>query len=118
NQYERLCLALERPELLSDTRFADPESRMANDTALQAELTASFATRTAREWEVILGQAGVPAGAVRPVRDVLALSQLEGRHLTADVDVPNAAVPKTKILNAGFLFERDGPSVSGPPPLL
>jgi CoA:oxalate CoA-transferase len=118
NQYERLCAALERDDLLSDPRFADPDSRMANDVALQEELTASFAHKTAAEWEVILAEAGVPAGAVRPVRDVLDLPQLAERNLTVAVDVPNAAVTQTSILNAGFLFGHDGPEVSGPPPLL
>ena len=118
NQYERLCMALERPDLLDDGRFADADSRMANDAALQAELTRSFATRTASEWEVILAEAGVPAGAVRPIRDVLDLPQLADRKLTAEVDVPSDAVTRTTILNAGFLFDRDGPEVSGPPPRL
>jgi CoA:oxalate CoA-transferase len=118
NQYERLCAALERPDLLDDARFADPDSRIANDAALQVELAHSFATRTAAEWEVILAEAGVPAGAVRPIRDVLDLPQLEGRNLTVEVDVPSSAVPRTTILNAGFLFEHDGPEVAGPPPRL
>jgi CoA:oxalate CoA-transferase len=118
NQYERLCAALERPDLLDDARFADPDSRIANDAALQVELADSFATRTAAEWEIILAEAGVPAGAVRPIRDVLDLPQLEGRNLTVEVDVPSSAVPRTTILNAGFLFEHDGPEVAGPPPRL
>ncbi|GGA68829.1 CoA transferase [Nitratireductor aestuarii] len=117
NQYERLCAALGRPDLLSDPRFADPDSRMAHDRELQAELTAAFKTKTALEWEVILSQAGVPAGAVRPVRDVLKLPQLEGRNLMLEVDVPNPAVQRTSILNAGFRFAHDGPGVSAPPPL-
>ena len=118
NQYERLCAALGRPDLLSDPRFADPESRMANDAALQAELTASFAERTAAEWEVILAEAGVPAGAVRPVRDVLDLPQLAERALTLDIDVPNEAVRRARILNAGFLFAHDGPGIDSAPPRL
>jgi len=117
NQYERLCAALGRPDLLSDPRFADPDSRMAHDRELQAELTAAFKTKTALEWEVILSEAGVPAGAVRPVRDVLKLPQLEGRNLMLEVDVPNPAVQRTSILNAGFRFAHDGPGVSAPPPL-
>lgn len=118
NQYERLCAALNRPDLLTDPRFADADSRMANDAALQAELTASFAQRSAAEWEVILAEAGVPAGAVRPVAEVLELPQLEGRALTMEVDVPNQAVPRARILNAGFLFAHDGPGTDGPPPSL
>ena len=117
-QYERLCTALERPDLLTDPRFADPDSRMVHDDALQAELARTFATRTALEWEVILSEAGVPAGAVRPVREVLELDQLQGRDLMVEIPVPNPAVEQASILNAGFRFAHDGPGVSGPPPLL
>lgn len=118
NQYERLCTALERPDLLADPRFADGDSRMAHEKELQGELATTFKTRTALEWERILSAAGVPAGAVRPVRDVLELPQLEGRDLQIELDVPNPAVGMTSILNAGFKFAHDGPAVSEPPPTL
>lgn len=118
NQYERLCHAIERPDLLDDPRFATPDARMTNDVALQTELSRSFATKTALEWEEILSKAGVPAGAVRPVREVLELPQLEGRDLKLEIDVPNDAVRRTTILNTGFRFAHDGPGVSAPPPRL
>ena len=116
-QYERLCAALGRPDLLSDPRFADPDSRMAHDRELQAELAKTFMTKTALEWEAILSEAGVPAGAVRPVREVLKLPQLEGRNLMLEVEVPNPAISRATILNAGFRFAHDGPGVSAPPPM-
>jgi len=118
NQYERLCAALERPDLLTDPRFADADTRMTHDAELQDELARTFKTRTALEWEAIMSVAGVPAGAVRPVRDVLDLPQLEGRGLKLEIDVPNPAVGRTTILNAGFRFAHDGPGVSAPPPQL
>lgn len=118
NQYERLCTALERPDLLADPRFADGQARMKNDQELQIELGKTLATKTALEWEAILSQAGVPAGAVRSLSTVLDLPQLQGRDLQIEVDVPNAAVGRTSILNAGFRFDHDGPGVSDPPPLL
>lgn len=118
NQYERLCTALERPDLLTDPRFADGQARMKNDQELQIELGKTLATKTALEWEAILSQAGVPAGAVRSLSTVLDLPQLQGRGLHIEVDVPNAAVGRTSILNAGFRFAHDGPGVSDPPPLL
>lgn len=118
NQYERLCVALERPDLLNDPRFADADSRMVHDNALQAELARTFLEKTALEWEAILSEAGVPAGAVRPVKDVLELPQLEGRGLKLEIDVSNPAVGRTTILNAGFRFAHDGPGVSAPPPQL
>lgn len=118
NQYERLCKALDRDDLITDPRFRDGDSRMAHDQALQTELAAAFRTRTAIEWEQILSAAGVPAGAVRPVRDVLDLPQLQDRGLQLPIDVPNEFVGRTSILNAGFRFEHDGPGVDAPPPLL
>lgn len=118
NQFERLCHALGRPDLIADPRYADGDSRLANDTDLQSALGEVFMTKTAAEWEVILAQAGVPAGAVRPLRDVLELEQLRDRDLLVEVDVPNDAVSRTRILNAGIKFAHDGPSVSGPPPKL
>ncbi|UYQ72067.1 CoA transferase [Pelagibacterium flavum] len=118
NQYERLCKALERPDLLTDPRFSDPDQRMAHDKELQGELARSFKTRSALDWERRLADAGVPAGAVRPLRDVLDLPQLEGRGLRLAIDVPNEAVGQTSILNAGFKFAHDGPGVSAPPPQL
>ncbi len=48
-QYERLCSAIERPDLASDPRFADPDARMAHDAELQAELQKTFRTRSALE---------------------------------------------------------------------
>lgn len=118
NQYERLCKALDRPDLIADPRFVDGDSRIRHDAALQVELAATFKTRTALEWERILSDAGVPAGAVRPVRDVLDLPQLRDRGLQLPIDVPNEAVGRTSILNAGFRFAHDGPGVDAPPPLL
>ncbi|MBI1621792.1 CaiB/BaiF CoA transferase family protein [Aquamicrobium zhengzhouense] len=118
NQYERLCNALERGDLLLDPRFATPDARMAHDVELQAELVGAFKSKTAMEWEEILALAGVPAGAVRPVRQVLDLPQIADRGLMLDVDVPHQDLKKATILNAGFRFERDGPGVSAPPPKL
>ena len=118
NQFERLCQAIGRPDLAADPRFADPDTRMEHDAQLQAELQDTFRTRSAAEWEVILSDAGVPAGAVRSVSDAMQLDQLRGRELQMDVPVPNASVPYASILNAGFLFAHDGPGTSEPPPTL
>lgn len=118
NQYERLCKALDRPDLMTDPGFADPEARMRNDAALQAELGKTFRTRSAAEWETLLSGAGVPAGVVRGMRDALSLPQLDGRDLTLDVPVPNPAVGRARVLNAGFRFAHDGPGLNAAPPRL
>ncbi len=118
NQVERLCAALERPDLMDDPRFATPAARMENDMALQEELKAAFAVRSAEEWEAVLARAGVPAGKVRTVGEALDLDQLRGRDLFLDVATPAAAAPTARILNAGFHFDHDGPGHDRPVPAL
>lgn len=117
-QYERLCAALDRPDLMTDPRFSTPDLRMKHDRELQGELAATFRTRPALEWERVLSRHGVPAGAVRSVEDVLQLDQLKSRDLKLDISVPNDAVGEATILNAGFNFAHDGPGLSAPPPTL
>ena len=54
DEWERMCETLGRPDLLSDSRFADPDARGANDDALVSELAAEFSRKTALEWEKIM----------------------------------------------------------------
>lgn len=117
-QVERLFRAVGRAELLSDPRFATAEARMAHDAAVEAALTEALSARTAAEWEPILNAAGVPAGVVRSVGEALALPQLAGRDLVAEVPLAGGPLPAAKVLNAGFAFAHDGPRVPGPPPRL
>ena len=59
SEWDDLCRALQESTgdtslLFDDLRFADAESRRANDMALAGVLTTVFATRAAAEWESIL----------------------------------------------------------------
>lgn len=117
-QYERLCKVLDRPDLLTDPRFADPDARLANDTALQDELRRLFRSRPGAEWERELTAAGVPAGLVRSVEDMLGHEQLSDRGLKLEIPVAHPAVGSATILNAGFRFAHDGPGVDAAPPTL
>ncbi len=52
------CVALGRPELADDARFADMGSRAGNAEACVAELDATFASRPRAEWMEILRKGG------------------------------------------------------------
>ena len=54
DEWEALCRAIGRAGLMSDPRFASPESRERHDDALVDELTAVFATEDAMHWEKLL----------------------------------------------------------------
>lgn len=118
NQYERLCQAIERQDLLDDPRFASSDARLTHEAALQEELATTLRTRKAAEWEAVLCAAGVPAGAVRSVEEVLQLEQVKERGLFQSVPVPEGPESSARILNAGFRFGHDGPGVDAPPPRL
>lgn len=66
-QYERLCEALDRPDLLTDERFARLEDLDAHADELEAELEAEFATVELAEITSLLASVNVPAGAVQDV---------------------------------------------------
>jgi len=74
--YQRLCEAVERPDLAADERFRTNPGRVEHRDELVAELTKAFAGRTADEWIGRLDAAGVPAGKVRGVGEALAEAEI------------------------------------------
>ena len=54
DEWQRMCDALGRPDLLSDPRFADTDARRVNDDELITELAAEFAQMPALEWERVM----------------------------------------------------------------
>ena len=54
DEWQRMCEALGRSDLLSDPRFADSDARGTNDDALISELASEFARKPALEWESIM----------------------------------------------------------------
>ena len=69
--YQRLCGAIDRPDLAADERFGTNPGRVEHRDELVAELAKAFAARPAEEWLERLDGAGVPAGKVRGVREAL-----------------------------------------------
>ena len=50
-EFTRLCAAIERPELLDDSRFSSPAARRTNDAALAGILGEVLRSNTAAGWE-------------------------------------------------------------------
>lgn len=94
--FRRLLKLLGRDDLLTDTRFATNEARLAN----RAELDALIASETL-QWqkEKLLaecGQAGIPAGPINPIDRVFADRQVVARGMRIDLDgVPGVRSPFT-----------------------
>jgi formyl-CoA transferase len=87
--------AIGRPELAEDPRFASEAARWENRAALNAIVEEWTRGRTKHEAMRLLGEAGVPCGAVQDTGEVLADPHLKAREMIVDVDYPNRGTYKT-----------------------
>jgi crotonobetainyl-CoA:carnitine CoA-transferase CaiB-like acyl-CoA transferase len=116
-QWEALAHILGRPDLASDPRFADRQSRLENRAELTVELEAALASRTAAEWVAALTAGNVPAGEVLTVPEALAHPQVTGRDLVATFETPGADRP-VRLARPGFRMDGARPATASPPPAL
>lgn len=117
-QFLALTGLIGRPDLAADPRFAGREARKTHRAALTAEIEAALAADSAEIWESRLNAAGVPAGRVLTIPQVLAEPQVTGRALLHRFDdVPGTAGPLT-VLRGGFLVDGVAPAPVRPPPRL
>jgi crotonobetainyl-CoA:carnitine CoA-transferase CaiB-like acyl-CoA transferase len=88
--WEKLCQALGRPDLLSDPSFRDNPSRTTRAAQLAAELEKVFVTRPTAEWLELLGPSGMPAGPINDMAAVYADPQVQARGMVVALDHPAA----------------------------
>jgi formyl-CoA transferase len=77
--WRALCTAMERLDLLEDTRFDRGLARHQHASALYDEIAKWTAVRTKREVMAVLGGAGVPCSAVLDTRDLFEDPHLQAR---------------------------------------
>lgn len=116
-QFEKLCELVGRPDLATDPRFAERETRKANRAAINAELEQALVVRTAEEWEGLLNAHGIPAGRILTVPEVLAHPQIAARDLVQELAVPDADFD-VKVVRAGFDLADSQPTARSAPPRL
>lgn len=84
--WARLTEALGLLELRNDDRFLTNSDRMANLEALVEILGNHFSRHPTEQWLAILEDAGVPAGPVASVGEMLEHPQTEARDMVVDVE--------------------------------
>ncbi|SFI79356.1 formyl-CoA transferase [Amycolatopsis sacchari] len=87
-QWLRFAEAIGRPELKDDPRFATMAGRGEHKAEIDAIVTEWTSTKDKVEAMVILGEAGVPAGAVRTTGEVLRDPDLRKRGIFVPVEHP------------------------------
>ena len=93
--WERLPAVLDLPELADDPRFRENKDRMANRDALVELLGARFKQRSTAEWLERLEAAGVPAGPVLSIGDMLEHPQTVARDMVPEVEHTKLGAMKT-----------------------
>jgi crotonobetainyl-CoA:carnitine CoA-transferase CaiB-like acyl-CoA transferase len=117
-QFEALSRLVGRSDWLDDPRFAEREARKRHRIALTSELELALAVNDAATWAERLNRAGVPAGRVLSVPQVLAHPQITGRGMIARfIDAPGVG-RDIAVVRGGFKLENGDPTPNAPPPRL
>ncbi|MGZ5120154.1 MAG: CaiB/BaiF CoA transferase family protein [Burkholderiales bacterium] len=117
-QWEKLCDSIGRPELKTDSRFAERNARIVNRQALRSIVEDALQAKSAAEWERLFNDAGVPAGPILNVPEIMQHPHIEHRKLIKRFqDVPGVG-GDVSVTRLGFRLDREQPDVDRPPPLL
>ena len=95
-QWQALCKAIGREDMLADARFKGGENRAKNRRELNALINESLSTRKSSEWIDLLNAAGVPCGPINAVDQVFADPQVQ--HLGAATEVTHPKLGRYKLL--------------------
>ena len=88
--YERLCRALDRSDLIDDTRFLDSRLRFENRKLLRTELETTLNENTAVFWKNRLDQENVPSSLVNTIADLYEHPQIIDRGvMIPELDAPD-----------------------------
>ena len=117
-QFEKLCQAVGRADLITDVRFAEREARKRHREALNDELNKALRTRTAAEWEQLLPAVGVPAARILSVPQAVESEQLAHRGFFTELPFPGDPARVVRASGNGLLINGEPLRPAGPPPLL
>src|SRR5205085_12078511 len=86
--YTRFCRAVERPDLLTDERFATSKARSKNRDTLMDVLMPVTRTKSSADWITLLNDAGVPCGPIYAINESFADPQVQHLKMAQPVQSP------------------------------
>ncbi len=113
--WQKFCEALEIP-VARDPRFATNAARVAHRTELLDMLMPVFARRTTAEWVDRLLRAGVPAGPISGMSEVMSDPQVGHRGMVVELDHPRAG--RIRVNGVPVRLSETTGAVRMPPPVL
>jgi crotonobetainyl-CoA:carnitine CoA-transferase CaiB-like acyl-CoA transferase len=115
-QWENLADELGLPELKTDPRFQERDTRKANRCLLTPLLEAKLSQKATTHWVDVLNAKGIPSGDVLSLEAALTSEQARYREVLADVEQPG--IGKIKIFNLTAKFSKTPAKIETPPPCL
>jgi crotonobetainyl-CoA:carnitine CoA-transferase CaiB-like acyl-CoA transferase len=115
-QWESVCDVLEVPELKTDARFQERDTRKKNRKALTPLLEAKLAQKPTAFWVDALNAKDVPSGDILSLEDALRQPQVQHRGVLQKVAVEG--VGDVEVFGLTALFEKTPGRVDAPPPAL
>jgi crotonobetainyl-CoA:carnitine CoA-transferase CaiB-like acyl-CoA transferase len=117
-QFESLCRVVGKENIATDPRFAKRRDRLQRRIELNEILEDALKARPAAEWVGLLSAAGVPAGPVNSVPEVLAEPQIADRDMLGTfANVPGVG-RDIQLVRTGTKVNGTAPAVDTPPPQL
>ncbi|MCC6397708.1 MAG: CoA transferase [Bacteroidetes bacterium] len=115
-QWEAVADVLGLPELKTDPRFQERDTRKKNRKALTPLLEAKLKTCNTAHWVEVLNAHDVPSGAILTLEQAMHQPQIEHRNTFTQVEVDG--IGPVPLFNLTAKFEKTPGRVSGPPPKL
>jgi crotonobetainyl-CoA:carnitine CoA-transferase CaiB-like acyl-CoA transferase len=116
SQFQRMCEALNRSDLATDSRYSTNPLRVANRPHLLAEVCKTVASMRSKDVIAALEAAGVPVGAVKNIGEVLDDPATQDRSLVMSFDRDD--VRGARVVNTPWKFDGQAPAVRLAPPHL
>ncbi len=112
----RFCQAIGQSELVSDKKFAQNSSRVANRAELEAILNPFFKRQKTEDWIQLLEKHEVPVAPVNSLKQVFGLSQVQVREMLQTVVHPT--IESLLLVGIPIRFGPEPIAIKRPPPLL
>ena len=114
--WEKLCNALSREDLITNDKFIDNASRMKNLNSLVEILNIEFKNKSTSDWVEILINSGVPCGPILNIEEILNHEQIKEREMIINID--HSKLGQIQNLNFPIKFSDSESKPKLPPPLL
>ncbi|OGB61301.1 MAG: CoA-transferase [Caldithrix sp. RBG_13_44_9] len=115
-QWEDLADTLGVPELKTDPRFQERDTRKANRRLLTPLLEEKLLHNSTEYWVEILNEKGIPSGDISSLEGALTSGQI--KHRQSIVDINEKGIGDIKLFNLTAKFSKTPARVDQPPPRL